>query len=162
MEHVFVLYDRSTDSVWYPMSDSTLDAVAGEWHGRSIPFVAKPAPTPLGAWLDMHPDSEILLPTDEDLERLERRRNRPYLGVRLGERDGAVVLESVVEDGPAGEADLEDGDVVSSIAGVPIESRRDLRGVMRDHAPGDVVEVVVERAGREVRVQVTLGKAPTQ
>ena len=48
MNHVFVLYDRSSDSIWYPLDDGTVDAVAGARRGSSIPILDEPAPTPLG------------------------------------------------------------------------------------------------------------------
>ena len=76
MEHVFVLYDRLTHSVWYPGEDATLDAVGGSRLGESIPFLDEPAPVTLGEWLEQHPDSTVLLPTEEDLVRLERYRQR--------------------------------------------------------------------------------------
>ncbi|MCP3905975.1 MAG: DUF3179 domain-containing protein [Planctomycetes bacterium] len=64
-DDVFVLYDRSSNSVWYPLSDESLDAVAGARRGESIPFLDEPTPVSLGAWLDEHPGSEILLPTED-------------------------------------------------------------------------------------------------
>jgi hypothetical protein len=61
MDRIFVLYDRDTESVWYPLGDGTFDAVAGERNGLAIPFLAEPAPTPLGTWLEEHPETVILL-----------------------------------------------------------------------------------------------------
>ena len=62
MDRVFVLYDRRTDSIWYPLSDETLDAVGGARKGESIAILDEPAPQPLYEWLDTYPDSTILLP----------------------------------------------------------------------------------------------------
>ena len=62
MNNVFVLYDRLTDSVWYPLGDGTMDAVSGQRKGTSIPILAEPAPMRLGRWLKDHPDSKVLLP----------------------------------------------------------------------------------------------------
>ena len=63
MDSVFVLYDRLTDSVWYPLGEGTMDAVAGQWKGTSIPLLDEPSPQPLGDWMKLHPDSKVLLPT---------------------------------------------------------------------------------------------------
>lgn len=63
MDRVFVLYDRLTDSVWYPLGEGTMDAVAGELKGTAIPLLAEPTPLPLEDWLEQHPDSKVLLPT---------------------------------------------------------------------------------------------------
>ena len=62
MNNVFVLYDRKTDSVWYPLSDKTIDAVAGEAKGTSIDFIIKPEVMRLREWKNLHPDTEVLLP----------------------------------------------------------------------------------------------------
>lgn len=72
MESVFVLYDRSSDSVWYPTSDEQLEAVSGPRRGESIAILDEPAPITLGEWLDLHPESTVLLPGEEDLERMRR------------------------------------------------------------------------------------------
>jgi hypothetical protein len=156
-DHVFVLYDRATESVWYPMSDGTLDAVAGADHGRSIPFVAKPDPMPLGDWLAEHPDSEVLLPSEEDVAELEAMRTRPYLGVQFEKADGAIGIAAVVEGGPADTAGLKDGDRIIRIGGQPVDGRDAYRDAIRDNVAGDTVEFVVERAGRESAIPVTFG-----
>jgi hypothetical protein len=67
MDHVFVLYDRLTNSVWYPVHDDSLQAVGGTQKGTSIPFRDEMAPVPLGEWLDVHPASTVLLPAAEEL-----------------------------------------------------------------------------------------------
>jgi len=63
MESIFVLFDRETESVWYPGADGALNAVSGPRKGDSLPPVAKAEILPMNAWLERHPDSKILLPT---------------------------------------------------------------------------------------------------
>lgn len=63
MDNVFVLYDRLTDSLWYPLGDGTMDAVAGQLKGTSIPLLDEPSPLRLEEWLKQHPDSKVLLPS---------------------------------------------------------------------------------------------------
>lgn len=63
MDNVFVLYDRMTDSVWYPLGNGTMDAIAGQRKGTSIPLLDEPSPLRLEDWLKQHPESKVLLPT---------------------------------------------------------------------------------------------------
>jgi hypothetical protein len=62
MKNVFVLYDRSSKSVWYPLTETHLHATSGSLRGATIEFLAKPAPMPLGEWRTLHPDTKVLLP----------------------------------------------------------------------------------------------------
>jgi predicted metalloprotease with PDZ domain len=157
MDHVFVLYDRATGSVWYPLGDKTLDAVAGAKRGDSIDFLSKPSPQPLSTWLEKHPGSEVLLPTEQDLQRLQRMSRRAYLGVQLEPADVGLTIAAVSEGSPAAAAGLRQGDVIRQIAGQRVEGRSELQGVLRQHEAGDAIEVVVDRGGREVTIDVTLG-----
>jgi predicted metalloprotease with PDZ domain len=157
-DHVFVLYDRTSDSVWWPMSDETLDAVAGPRRGASIPFIDEPAPVALGAWLDEHPRTQILLPSPEDAERLAERGRRPFLGVGLDDRDEGLVITGVRDGTPADEAQLRAGDVIRVLDGRAVTDRASLREIMGDLEPGDEVVLVVERDGREQAFDVTLGR----
>lgn len=62
LNKVFILFDRETNTVWYPGKNDTLNAVGGRLKGNSIPVSAKNEMMPLGQWLEKHPDSKILLP----------------------------------------------------------------------------------------------------
>ncbi|MCS7078503.1 MAG: PDZ domain-containing protein [Chloracidobacterium sp.] len=75
-----------------------------------------------------------------------------------------VVVTAVVPGSPAEEAGLTPGDVILKADGRPLESRRELNEVVVGHAAGDVLELVVERAGKPRTCRVTLGspeEAPT-
>jgi predicted metalloprotease with PDZ domain len=152
MDDLFVLYDRASDSVWYP-GEKTLDAVAGPRQGDAIEFLDKPAPLVLGQWLETHPDSTILLPTEEDF----REMNRPFLGVRLEEQDDTLVITSVSEESPAAAAGFLNGDILRRFAAVEIENRDALHEIMLDFSAGETVDVVVEREGEELTLHPTLG-----
>ncbi|MCH7885530.1 MAG: DUF3179 domain-containing protein [Planctomycetes bacterium] len=62
MSNVFVLYDRETESVWYPTDEKHLEATSGARQGTRIEFLEKPTPMPLGQWRKMHPKTRVLLP----------------------------------------------------------------------------------------------------
>ena len=58
---VFLLYDRRTESLWYPLDDKQWTAISGPRKGETIPFIAKPGPIPLGEWRKLHPKTRVLL-----------------------------------------------------------------------------------------------------
>ena len=60
----FLLYDRKTDSVWYPLEPDRMTAVSGPLKGQSIPFLAKPALMPLREWIAEHPKTRVLVGTE--------------------------------------------------------------------------------------------------
>jgi len=87
---------------------------------------------------------------------------RAFLGVNLGsstgDDDGGVRISGVVEDGPAAKAGLKAGDVVVEIDGDSVVSGiKALTTALGARDPGDDVEVVVLRDGKEVAFDVTLG-----
>lgn len=90
---------------------------------------------------------------------------RPYLGITVGNvysdaYYGAVegVYVSDVDPGsPAEEADIRPGDMIISIDGVEITRSDDIIDVRDLHVPGDEVEVVVERNGRQYELTLVIG-----
>ncbi len=59
--NTFVLYDRATDSIWFPRQGEVLEAVGGQQRGKRIPLIAQPTPTPLGEWRAAHPNTTVLV-----------------------------------------------------------------------------------------------------
>jgi hypothetical protein len=62
MNNIFVLYDRATESIWYPTSDEFLESTSGARRGKRIPFLQKPIPLPLAEWRIQNPETKVLLP----------------------------------------------------------------------------------------------------
>ena len=161
MNNTFVLYDRASDSIWYPLGDNTFDAVAGARRGDSIPFAAKPDPMPLGDWLQEHPDSRILLPSEEDARMMRQMGRGAYLGVQLdqGDEGEGVVIADAVADGPAETAGME-----GRRPHRPHRRSRDRLarrpsiGALAEYEPGDTVRVVVDRDGELIELEVELGR----
>ncbi len=84
---------------------------------------------------------------------------KPIIGVRLDMQyagPGARVA-SVTEGGPAADAGIQDGDVITTFNGEPVDDATSLIVDIRSLRPGDTVPVVVERGGSEVELEVTLG-----
>jgi TolB protein len=73
------------------------------------------------------------------------------------EASGGVKLSGVRKGGPAERAGIQGGDRIVSMAGRKIENLYDMTFVLRDHHPGDVIDVVVSRQGREIKLAATLG-----
>ncbi len=159
-DHVFVLYDRATESIWYPMTDKTLDAVAGSKNGESIDILDEPAPQPLSEWLASYPDSTVLLPSEADAEAIDRYKNGPYLGVQLADSDAGLQITTVMEETAAESAGMQSGDYFVRIGETEIPDRAALGEAMSELSAGDIVTVVLSRGGEDVELEVTLGHRP--
>ncbi len=73
-------------------------------------------------------------------------------------RDTGLRLTGVRAGSPAEEGGLRGGDIVVEFAGKPIADIYAYTYALRDQAPGDVVQIVVERDGERVALDVTLGE----
>jgi hypothetical protein len=63
-KEVFVLYDRRTDSLWYPQDDG-LTAITGPLVGKRLPLLSVQAEeTTWGEWRRRHPDTEVVVGAD--------------------------------------------------------------------------------------------------
>ncbi|MBF0129913.1 MAG: DegQ family serine endoprotease [Alphaproteobacteria bacterium] len=104
-----------------------------------------------------------------DLKQYGRTR-RGWLGVRIqsvtdeiaeslgvGKVQGALVA-SVSENGPAAKAGIKAGDVVVGFNGRGVEEMRRLPRMVAETAIGKTVDVSVLRAGKELKLKVTVGE----
>jgi len=78
-----------------------------------------------------------------------------YFGVS---KDAGVLVVEVEEDGPADEAGLKAGDIITEIDGEKIHCSKDVRHILRDYDPGDEVEIKVYRDRQLKTFTVELGK----
>jgi putative serine protease PepD len=88
----------------------------------------------------------------------------PILGVSLADatdKSGNLLarVEAVVSGGPADQAGLQVGDVVTTVGGQPTSGADAVIAAIRTHQPGDRVLVAVERGGVRKTLTVTLGDA---
>lgn len=72
--------------------------------------------------------------------------------------DKGALISEVVKDSPAEKAGLKAGDVITKIGEKKVDDEGDVRSAIHDHKPGDQVDVVVMRDGKEETVKVTLGE----
>ena len=73
------------------------------------------------------------------------------------DQTGLYVL-SVTPDGPAAQAGIKTGDILTSIDGTPVSSIDDVTAIQLTHKPGDQVTVTYDRNGKSQTAEVTLGK----
>lgn len=76
-----------------------------------------------------------------------------------GVQEGALVAR-LVPNGPAAKGGLKVGDVIVGIGGSAIKTVEDLFAIVREHQPGDKVEVAFIRNGKRETAAVTLGAQP--
>lgn len=69
---------------------------------------------------------------------------------------GGVLAESVTKNSPADQAGLQAGDRILSWNGEEIDGARALGGLLGSAKPGEVIEVTIERDGKEMMKKVTL------
>lgn len=71
--------------------------------------------------------------------------------------DSGAVVVAVDPDGAAGAAGMQEGDVIVEIDGEAVAGAADATNIVRGHAPGDEVAIVIERRGERQTLSVTLG-----
>ena len=77
-------------------------------------------------------------------------------GVGLEEAKGAIV-SNVAEDGPAGPAGIQSGDIITAVDGDPIDDALDLSRTIAGKSPDSTVELTIWRDGAETTASVQLG-----
>ena len=89
---------------------------------------------------------------------------RPFLGVSTGERpngDGALVGD-VVAGGPAADAGIRPGDVITRVGETRISAPEDIANAIEPLRPGATVQITITRNGDERTERVELGTRPEE
>jgi S1-C subfamily serine protease len=87
---------------------------------------------------------------------------RPYVGISSGPSivgQGAIVA-SAVPGGPADQAGVLTGDLVTKVDGKTIRAPEDIAAAIEDRKPGDEIDLQVQRAGSQRTLHVKLGTRP--
>ena len=61
-KNTFLLYDRKTESVWYPLNKGEMNAITGKLKGHKLSFIEEPEIMTLKEWRTRHPKTKVLLP----------------------------------------------------------------------------------------------------
>ena len=88
-----------------------------------------------------------------------------YLGVStgsVGTTTSGALVQTVANGGPADDAGLRAGDIVTKIGTTTIKGSNDLVAAIATHKPADKVAVTVRRGSQTKTLTVTLGTQPTQ
>jgi putative serine protease PepD len=83
----------------------------------------------------------------------------PAAAAEAGVPEGLFV-QTVVAGGPAAQAGLQTGDVITKINGEPATSNVQLQELTLTKRPGDTVELQYSRNGQSATATVTLGAQP--
>ena len=98
--------------------------------------------------------------------------SHPYLGVnwrtvtpQLAESydlstDNGVLITEIDPSGPAGQAGLEQGDILTALDGQAIDAESPFINLLFNHQPGETVALGVVRGQQSLQVTVTLGERP--
>lgn len=90
---------------------------------------------------------------------VQRPQARAYLGVMADDAPATgVLLGSVVENGPAAQAGLREGDIILRWNDTDIQDLAQWRALLGEQRAGDVVTILIEREGQEVELACTLGE----
>ncbi len=84
----------------------------------------------------------------------------PWIGVRIQDTDGQVIIARVVSGSPADAADLLIGDVIAAFNGEAVTTAEQLTALVQAAAVGDVATLDILRGGETVSVELTLGSLP--
>lgn len=99
---------------------------------------------------------------------------RPYIGASLIDKDisarygfdldlhGGIFVMKIVTNGPVYNAGMRPGDIILTFDGAKVETVPELRAKLAEKKVGDVVTIVVLRAGIERSLQVTLQEMPQE
>jgi S1-C subfamily serine protease len=86
------------------------------------------------------------------------------LGIGVGtaqQNGGGVTVRDVLQGTPAQQAGLRRGDVLTSLAGVPLNNATTLTNVLDGHYPGEVLDLVwQDNTGQQRAAKVTLAPGP--
>ena len=105
--------------------------------------------------VEIHPASRRSGPDGPDFRRPG---SSGVMGVMLAPDFSGIGarIEGVLPGGPAEQAGVRPGDVVTAINDRFIRTVDELKSEFSQHEPGDTLELTLQRDGREVRVSVTL------
>jgi hypothetical protein len=83
---------------------------------------------------------------------------RGFLGLELKDMAGTLLIEGLVQKGPAAEAGLKAGDRVTHLAGKEVNSQADFQKLTAKLVAGQELEIKVQRSGTQHTIRVTAGQ----
>lgn len=72
-----------------------------------------------------------------------------------------ILISQVAEDSPAGKAGLSDGDIILELNGGPVKEVAPFRNAIASMPPGNEIELLLFRDGKEKKIKTAIGKLPS-
>jgi S1-C subfamily serine protease len=89
---------------------------------------------------------------------------RAYFGLQSspvsGSTPSGAEVQTVIPGGPADQAGIQQGDVITRVDGAIVKEPSDIAGAIADNKPGDQVDVQIQRGGSIVNTRARLGTRP--
>jgi S1-C subfamily serine protease len=82
-----------------------------------------------------------------------------FLGIGFEPVDEGVRVNQVLAGGPADEAGIQRGDIITAISGETVTADS-LQAMVLDQQPGDTLDLTIDRDGESMDLSVTLGTRP--
>ncbi len=86
----------------------------------------------------------------------------PKLGKTFGYEGTGVLVQEPIEGGPAAEAGIQRGDIITKLDGKPVHSADELRHTVALHAPGTKLKLSIFRNGEASEAKITIGELPEE
>jgi putative serine protease PepD len=83
--------------------------------------------------------------------------SHPFVGLQLSDAEAGATVAAVTAGGPAADAGVQRGDVVTAVDGKPVDSSNAVVAAVQSHKAGDHVVLTVRRGSGTEQVHVTLG-----
>jgi S1-C subfamily serine protease len=85
---------------------------------------------------------------------------RVRMGIRMEEKDGRLLVESVAKGSPAEKAGISKGDELLALDGQPVKEPVDVLFRVSEKREGDAAQVTVRRGGEEKTLPLTFFRLP--
>ena len=86
--------------------------------------------------------------------------DRPFVGIAPQRNSDSCIVGAIVPDSPAEQAGIKTGDVVIRFDKHQINSAQELREKLAESAPGQTIELTVQRSENEIQLEVELSSVP--
>ncbi len=84
--------------------------------------------------------------------------NSPSVAAELNlDIDSGVIVTDVPAGGPAADAGLEQGDVITQVGDFALDGQTTFSEALFNYAPGDTIDLEINRNGDEITLEITLG-----
>lgn len=85
-----------------------------------------------------------------------------WLGVQIKLENDKIVVVGAQADSPAEKAKLQENDVIKKFGDKEPKDLQEFVDEVGSKKPGDKVTLVIERDGKEMKIEIKLGKRPAE